>query len=297
MSVIKKTINQVKDDVGIYYHFQGYRGFFEESDSKKNIMGLLDRMSFRSFNTNVDMFCQLFNGDLMAKGYLVEVNEVFYKKHADYVDLEGGEYFKEYEDFNLYVMENIRYHFERFLENHKNNPLVRVLKKEGVFKDTLLKTEFGKKLNYLFNNDDMFGLNDKEKQLTDFLNVNTVKEYSTSEENQLVSLPADYEDIIKEDGVGAYIIKDNKIIKEHGYLYRIGYDKVKNAMVFKVELQKAGHYRLELQEDGSYDFDKAHGLSSVKGVYLNEEDAKAAFMKIIEVKRKELEEMEIEVSY
>ena len=59
MSVIKKTINQVKDDVGIYYHFQGYRGFFEESDSKKNIMGLLDRMSFRSFNTNVDMFCQI----------------------------------------------------------------------------------------------------------------------------------------------------------------------------------------------------------------------------------------------
>lgn len=297
MSVIKKTINQVKDDVGIYYHFQGYRGFFEESDSKKNIMGLLDRMCFRSFNTNVDMFCQLFNGDLMAKGYLVEVNEVFYKKHADYVDLENGEYFKEYEDFNLYVIENIRYHFERFLENHKNNPLVKVLKKEGIFKDTLLKTEFGKKLNYLFNNDDMFGLNDKEKQLTDFLNVNTVKEYSTSEENQLVYLPADYEEIIKEDGVAAYIIKDNKIVKEHGYLYRIGYDKVKNAMVFKVELQKAGHYRLELQENGSYDFDKAHGLSSVKGVYLNEEDAKTAFMKIIEVKRKELEEMEIEISY
>ena len=116
----------------------------------------------------------------------------------------------------------------------------------------------------MFITTELTSLNDKEKQLTDFLNVNTVKEYSTSKENQLVSLPADYEDIIKDDGVGAYIIKDNKIVKEHGYLYRIGYDKVKNAMVFKVELQKAGYYRLELQEDGSYDFDKAHGLSSVK---------------------------------
>jgi len=297
MSVIKKTINQVKYDVGIYYHFQGYRGFFEKSDSKKNIIGLLNRMSFRSFNTNVDMFYKLFNGDLMASRYFVEIREVLYKKYADYIDLERGEYFKEYEDFNQHMIEEIRYYFERFLEKNQSNPLVKILKKENFFKEALLKTEFGKKLNYLFNNDDMFGLNDKEKQLTDFLNVNTVKEDSTSEGNQLVSLPENYQEIINAGGVDAYIIKDNKIIKEFGHLYHIEYDREKKSMIFDMDFPSVNRYDLEIQENGCYDFEKSHRLSPVLGVYMREKDAKEAFMKIIEVKRKELENMEIEVSY
>lgn len=297
MSVINKTINQVKNDVGIYYQFKDHNGYVDESEPQKNFMKIWGRINFCSFNTNVDMFYKLFNGDLMASGYFVEIREVFYKKYADYIDLERGEYFKEYEDFNQQMIEEIRFYFERFLEKSQSNPLVKVLKKDSIFKDALLKTKFGKKLNYIFNNDHLLGLNDKEKQLTDFLNVNTVKEYSTSEENQLVSLPEEYQEIISAGGVDAYIIKDNKIIKEFGHLYHVEYDREKKSMIFDMDFPSVSRYDLEMQENGYYDFEESHRLSLVKGVYLNEEDAKAEFIKIIEAKRKELEDMEIEVSY
>lgn len=295
MSVIQKSIAQVKQDVGVYYVFEDHNGCFDD-DIPKNFMKMWHRINFCSFKTNVDMFYKLFNGDLMAAGYFIKIREVFYKKYADYLELDTGKYFVEYTDFNQYMIEEIRYYFERFLEKNQNNPFVKLLKKEGVIKDALLKTEFGKKLNYVFNSGD-FGLNDKEKQLSDFLNVKTVMQYEESEQSVLVALPENYQEIINDGGVDAYIIKDNKIIKEFGHLYHIEYDRKKKLMVFNMDFPSVNRYDFELQENGRYDFEKSHRLSSISGVYMREEDAKAAFMEMIEQKRKELEEMEIEVSY
>lgn len=294
MSVIKKTINQVEQDVGVYYVFDDYQSCYND-ENPNNFMKMLHRINFCSFKNNLDMFYKLFNGDLMSSGYFINIREVFYKKYANYLDLDNGKYFLEYTDFNKHMIEEIRYYFEQFLKKNKNNSFVKMLKKEGVIKDTLLKTEFGKKLNYVFNSD--FGLNDKEKQLSDFLNVNTERQYSLNEQRLLVSLPENYQEIISAGGVDAYIIKDNKIIKEFGHLYHIDYDKEKKSMVFDIDFSIVNRYDLELQKDGCYDFEKPHRLSPISGVYLKEEDAKSAFMKIIEAKRKELEEMEIEVSY
>lgn len=295
MSVIQKSIAQVKQDVGVYYVFEDYNGCFDD-DIPKNFMKMWHRIHFCSFKTNVEMFYKLFNGDLMAAGYFIKIREVFYKKYADYLELDTGKYFVEYTDFNQYMIEEIRYYFEQFLEKNQNNPFVKLLKKEGVIKDALLKTEFGKKLNYVFNSGD-FGLNDKEKQLSDLLNVNTVMPYETSEQSLLVSLPENYQEIISAGGVDTYIIKDNKIIKEFGHLYHIEYDRKNKSMVFDMDFPSVNRYDLELQQDGCYDFEESHRLSTISGVYMREEDAKTAFMKIIEDKRKELEEMEIEISY
>lgn len=267
-NTIKKTISEIKNDIGVYYHIPDFTYVNDpHCASNNNFMVVWHRMTsgFANFDEKVSFFHGLITGDFVYNQYMFTIKEKFNAQYANWFgDDESRAIFKDFDDAKAAMLAELSNGFSSFMKNIQGTLIYKTLQTEGLAKKVLLKTLVGKKLNFLIANKDAFDNQD----LTTFIQVVTDREYETDYDE--VIIPANWDIISKSSWIDFTYIKDYKVKDIRGYLLKASYDKESKSMDMHLELEDKDIYNLPHY---FFDKEKEQFVFSSKDLFFTNEEA------------------------
>lgn len=238
---ITKTISDIKNDIGIYYHIPEFIYVQDPhcEGNKNNFMTVWHKMTsgFASFEEKVSFFHSLITGDYVNNQYLFTISEKFNVQYVKWFgDDESRALFADFDDAKAAMLAELSNGFSSFMRRIQGTLIYKTLQTEGLAKKVLLKTLVGKKLNFLIANQDAFDNQD----LTTFVQVVTDRDYETDYDEVIV--PNNWDLISKSSWIDFTYIKDYKVKEIRGYLLKASYDKKSKSMDMLLELEDKDIY-------------------------------------------------------
>lgn len=267
-NTIKKTISEIKNDIGVYYHIPDFNYVNDpHCESNDNFMVVWHRMTsgFANFDEKVSFFHSLITGDYVHNQYMFTIKEKFNAQYAKWFgDDEGRAVFKDFDDAKAAMLAELSNGFSSFMKNIQGTLIYKTLQTEGLAKKVLLKTLVGKKLNFLIANNDAFDNQD----LTTFIQVVNDREYETDYDEVIV--PVNWDVISKSSWIDFTYIKDYKVKDIRGYLLKASYDKESKSMDMHLELEDKDIYNFPHY---FFDKEKEQFVFSSKDLFFTNEEA------------------------
>lgn len=285
-NTITKTIADIKNDIGVYYHIPDFL-YVEDPhcESKDNFMVIWHRINsgFASFEEKVSFFHSLITGDYVHNNYFFTIKEKFNAKYAEWFgDDERRGIFSDFDTAKAVMLNELNVSFTNFMRRIENSISYKLLQKDGLPKTLFLKTVVGKKLNFLISNLDAF----ENQDLTTFLQVVTDREYDT--ENDEVIVPENWDVIVESSWIEFTNIHEEKVKQINGYLFKARYDKKSKSLDITFELENSDTYNFP-----HYSFDEEKGIFvfSSHELFFTEREAKERLKDLIIEHEIKLEEM------
>lgn len=275
-NVIVKTIADVKNDIGVYYHIPDFNYVADPHLSGyDNFMVVWHKVisAHASFEEKVSFFHALINGEYLRNNYVLTIKEKFNFQYATWFgEDERKAIFTDLESAKKEMLTSLQYAFSSFMENIKYALIYKAIQNKGFVKTLAIKTAIGKKLNFLTENQNAF----EGKELTDFLKVRKTLEYNNEKDEVIV--PVNWDLICKSSKLDFTYIKDHKIKKVGGYLLKANFDQQTKSMSMVLELENNDTYNFPRfffdKEKGEYSF-------SSKNIFFNNENAVARLKEMI----------------
>lgn len=279
---IKKSIKEIKEDIGVYYSLnkdfdsRDYNNTppFSTNDFIKIWINNYDK----NFKDRVNFLYAVFSAEYKKKGLFLEIKEHFcsYYVFASTRHNSRTDIFFTINDVKKYIKKQLLFELDLFIHNKNVNEtesfMVEAIKKNTFAKKIMLKTDLGRKIDYLIKHRDML----TTLSFDSFMNIKMVYEYD--KENDLIYVPENWDLIRDKKNLMLHFVSFDEISESKAKLYSAFYDKKANAMnlTFETETRMAYNYQ---QLDFDVDYNKY--VFSNPGVYLTKEEARKEMLDII----------------
>lgn len=257
-NIIKKSIAELKKDIGIYYHIPNFNQDIVINHKNSDDFMIMWHRAFYSFvniEETISFFYSLIKGDYLNTSKIITIEEKLNSQYAKWFSYDQcRSVFTDLDSAKSALFKKLKSEFSLFMRNVKQTWLYEMLNGNSFLRKIALKKRIGEKLNFLIENEEIFN----DKKMTDFIKIAVVREYENDQEK--VIIPENWDLFNQTECIDFLYIQDDLEVEEikkiTGCLWQASYDRENKSIriIFKFKSKNGDIYNYPL-----YSFDKDRG--------------------------------------
>lgn len=273
-TMMTKSIKEIKADAGVYFELAS---IFDEKYENNNLFLMAHRLNFQSFKESLNFWYDFATGQNKKS---VFVKENFYAERLHWI-FSNTEMSTSLEEIKNIALENALYEFKNFVSLCRDKMTVKMSAKNKRVKQVFSLSLTFKKMDYLISQEEVVC----HKKAEDLFKISLDQQYFSEE--QMVCLPANWDDLIKNEKVAAYQVNENGMKHLEGVVNSMFFDKHSNSMDIRIEMAGSDGYNIPFyhMEKGVYQF-------SNPTMFFSKEEALAQAKSVSEKMRLKMIEIE-----